>query len=489
MKKPFASSMLKKSQPELEPQLPIKLDSTSNGEYEPRPLTPEIQLVKTLAMERAEQNARRLGLSRRQFLMTASGTATTLLCMNQVSGRSGNVGGFFDVNPTMELDLAAATSQLTGNEFIFDIQTHHVNPNRASSSFVQFFPYADCGESNPVECFDVEHYIKEVFMDSDTTIAVLSAVPAAPGNDPLTADEAAATRALVEMTFGSPRLQIHGLVMPSFPPLQGQLDGMQRLAEELHIKAWKTYTHVGPNGQGWYLDDPTIGVPFIEQARQTGVKLICTHKGLAGNSRFGTCRDVGVVAKMFPDVTFIIYHSGYEPPATREREYNPRSTLGIDTLIKSLQDNGLPPNSNVYAEIGSTWRQVMTNPTAAAHVIGKLLKFVGEDRLLWGTDSIWYGSPQDQIDMFRAFQISDQFQERFEYPALTPELKAKVFGLSAAVPYGINPPEAMKQLRQDPIHQRKIEYQNNPQPSLRTYGPKTRREFLNFLRLNGGMPG
>ena len=48
----------------------------------------------------------------------------------------------------------------------------------------------------------------------------------------------------------------------------------------------------------------------------------------------------------------------------------------------------------------------------AAHVVGKLLKYVGEDRVLWGTDSIWFGSPQDQIQAFRAFQISEEFQER-----------------------------------------------------------------------------
>jgi hypothetical protein len=290
------------------------------------------------------------------------------------------------------------------------------------------------------------------------------------------------------MTTGSPRLQIHGIVVPNYEPRQAQLDNMQRILEQYRIKAWKCYTHFGANASPWFLDDPTVGIPFIQKARELGVKVICIHKGLSNNSRFGTCRDVGVVARMFPDVTFIIYHSGFET-VSREGAYNPSSTRGIDTLIKSLQDNEVPLNSNVYAEVGSTWRQVMGNPTAAAHVIGKLLKHVGQDRLLWGTDSIWYGSPQDQINAFRAFQISQEFQERFGYPALTPELKAKVFGLNATVPYGINPPEAKKQIRKDEIERQRAEYQNNPQPSLATYGPRTRREFLNFLRAQGNMPG
>lgn len=481
---------VKKSQPEIEPRLPIKLDSTCNGEFEPYPLTPQIEFVKTLAMTRAEENARRLGLSRRQFLMSAAGTATTLLCMNQVLARNGQAGGYFDVHPSMQLDLAAAANRFAKDEFIFDVQTHHVNPANPSSAFVNnaFFTQRNCGEPNPVECFNVHHYIKEIFMDSDTDIAVLSQVPANPGQDPLSTAEAAATRELVQMTYNSPRLQIHGIVVPNYQPRQAQLDNMQRLLEQYQIKAWKCYTHFGANSSPWYLDDPVVGIPFIEKARALGVKVICIHKGLSGNSPFGTCRDVGVVAKMFPDVTFIIYHSGFEI-GSREGPYNRNSTRGIDTLIRSLQDNEIPLNSNVYAEIGTTWRQVMGNPTVAAHVIGKLLKYVGQDRLLWGTDSIWYGSPQDQINAFRAFQISTEFQERFGYPALTPELKAKIFGLNATVPYGINPPEAKRQISRDEIERRRVEYQNDRQPSFATYGPTTRREFLNYLRTHGTMPG
>ena len=61
----------------------------------------------------------------------------------------------------------------------------------------------------------------------------------------------------------------------------------------------------------------------------------------------------------------------------------------------------------------------------AAHVLGKLLLAVGEDNIVWGTDSIWYGSPQDQIAAFRAFEITPEFQERFGYPALTTETQGQ----------------------------------------------------------------
>ncbi len=472
-------------------RLPIKLDTTSNGEYQPRPLGEKVRFAKQLAIARSEETRCRLGVTRRQFMLSSCGVATTLLCLNEVMafGRSDKeLGGYFNIHPLDAIDEERAARIVRGTEFIFDIQTHHVNPMGAwrqtnpafAGGFLIALPQARCGERDYVNCFSRDYFIKDVFMDSDTSVAVLTQVPAVPGTDPLPTDEAATTRSIVETMFGSPRLQIHGIVVPNIQT-QMQLDGMQRLAEQLKIKAWKCYTHFGPNGVGWFLDDPRIGIPFIEKARQLGVKNICIHKGLSGNSFYATCRDVGIVAKAFPDMTFLIYHSGYESIES-EGPYNPSSSRGIDTLIKSLEDNQVPPNSNVYAELGSTWRQVMTSPTRAAHVIGKLLKYVGENRVVWGTDSIWYGSPQDQIQAFRAFQITSSFQQQFGYPELTPEIKAKVFGRNAAVPYGLNLSQIASHIASDDIAKLKLEYQENPQPSFRTLGPRNRREFMELLR-------
>ena len=113
---------------------------------------------------------------------------------------------------------------------------------------------------------------------------------------------------------------------------------------------------------------------------------------------------------------------------------------GVDRLITSVQSAGIGPGGNVYAELGSTWRAVMADLDQAAHVLGKLLLAVGEDNIVWGTDSIWYGSPQDQIAAFNAFQITPEFQERFGYPELTAERKAKILGLNALRVFGIEQP-------------------------------------------------
>ena len=100
--------------------------------------------------------------------------------------------------------------------------------------------------------------------------------------------------------------------------------------------------------------------------------------------------------------------------------------------------------------------------------------------MLWGTDSIWYGSPQDQIVAFRTFQISPQFRERFGYPEITPALRAKIFGQNGASVYGLSAAELKKYTQRDAIARERAAYLENPSPHFLTYGPKTRREFLAF---------
>lgn len=106
--------------------------------------------------------------------------------------------------------------------------------------------------------------------------------------------------------------------------------------------------------------------------------------------------------------------------------------------------------------------------------------------MLWGTDSIWYGSPQDQIQAFRAFQISEEFQEQYGYPKITDAIRAKVFGLSSARVFGIDAGEAAELATADAIGRARSEYRHRPDPTFRTYGPKTRREFLALARAEHG---
>jgi hypothetical protein len=100
------------------------------------------------------------------------------------------------------------------------------------------------------------------------------------------------------------------------------------------------------------------------------------------------------------------------------------------------------PFKNVYAEIGTTWAStIVTFPTVAAHIMGQLMKYLGPDRIIFGSDSVWYGAPQWQIEALWRFQIPEELRDRYGYPALTEADKRKILGLNSARLYGITPIE------------------------------------------------
>jgi uncharacterized protein len=479
----------------LDQRLPIKLDSTSNGEFEPRPLDAVSRRANALARESAARLAQRLGQGRREFLVSACGAAASLLAINAAHAAGRQPGGFFQVSAAAALEPELAAAELGKREFIFDVQGHFVNPGGAwlgrvpaGAKPLSGMPKAGCGmgsgERGYLECLGRDEFIKDVFLDSDTDLMVLSFVPSRRDAEPLTIEEAAATRAIVERLEGSQRLLLHARVNPNQP---GDVEDMERLAG-FGVSAWKTYTQWGPEGRGFWMTDDA-GIAFVEKARALGVRNVCIHKGIPfGEQSYehSTCRDIGPIAKRFPDVNFLIYHSGWVPGAA-EGPYDPQRTDGVDALVTSLLEAGFAPNSNVYAELGSTWRFIgLRDPDSAAHTLGKLFRYVGEDNVLWGTDSIWYGSPQDQIQAFRTFQIAGALRDQHGYPEITPELRRKVFGLNATRPYALPVDELRRLTGTDALAREKSAYLERPAPSFATYGPKTRREFLNLLRWNGG---
>ena len=452
-------------------RLPIKLDSTSNGEFMPIPLDATNGRANQLAQRSASENARRRGVDRRAFMVSVCGAASTLLAFNAANAASGRTGGFFELEQVAAVDPGVALERLGGREFVFDVQGHFVGQHGLGQTGLG----------------DAEQFIKDIFLDSDTDMMVLSFIPSRREKELLTIQEADEVRRIIDEMEGTHRLLIHGRVNPN---QKGDLEAMDELAEKWGVSAWKCYTQWGPDGRGFFLHDEDTGLVMIEKARALGVKNICIHKGLPFSRRsykHSLASDIGIVAKIFPDVNFLVYHSGFIA-GQPEGPYDPNRGEGIDELIRSVEEHEIPRNSNVYAELGSTWRYAMRDPNTAAHIIGKLVKHIGEKNVLYGSDCIWYGSPQDQIQAFRTFQISDELQEKHGYPKMTPELRARIFGLNATRPYGINVDEVLKRARHDVIEHRRTEYRENPDPHFLTFGPKTRREFLANLKARGGSP-
>jgi hypothetical protein len=479
-------------------RLPIKIDTASNGEFEPRSLTRLQRVANAHAQERVGMAAKKTGLDRRAFLKTLMGSAATLLAFNQVYARAGVRGGRFDIPADAAHDPAAAQDALGGDEFIFDIQTHCVDPSgswtqgpdgkRWEQVLNQVFAQRRKCAPGGYGCYSAEQLVKDVFLDSDTSIAVVSALWGARGSNPTPIEYAAEARALVAALGGRQRALIHGGVLPNEP---GALALMDEQAREFNIAAWKTYPQWGPDGSGYWMDDEEYGIPFIEKARELGVKVICAHRGIPLGGleyRYSHPADIARAARRFPDVTFICYHAGFEP-GVAEGPYDPDADRGVDRLIKAHQDNGFEPDrGNLYAELGSTWRACMSQPDQAAHLLGKLLRYFGEERICWGTDALWYGSPQDQIQALRSFSISGALQDQYGYPPITPRARRRIFGLNAAAAYGLDVAALQRTTSQDSLARLKAEYRNNINPGYRTYGPRTRSEYLR-LRRPDGRPG
>ena len=125
----------------------------------------------------------------------------------------------------------------------------------------------------------------------------------------------------------------------------------------------------------------------------------------------------------------------------------------------SLVKKRNPGMKNVYCEIGSFFNTLaIIHPEMAMHGMGKNIKHYGSDHVIWGTDCLWWGSPQWGIDAFKRFQITDEMCEKFGYKKITKEDKAKIFGQNAARVYGIDLKAKRNALPVDALDKLKIAY-------------------------------
>src|SRR5947208_9156805 len=104
----------------LRTEVPIPTRLVSNEEFPPLPQTAEQRAVEDRILAEAARLPPRLGLSRRDFLRTSGGMATSLLAMNAVFGR------FFDVLPVEAAEPSAFQTRSGDAPFIFDVQLHYV---------------------------------------------------------------------------------------------------------------------------------------------------------------------------------------------------------------------------------------------------------------------------------------------------------------------------------------------------------------------------
>ncbi len=457
---------------------PVPTQVVSNGEFNPVPQTRDQQRVEARVKGLATDLSRRHGMGRRQFLASSAGMAAAFLAMNEV------FGAIFDVSPAeaQTPGVADARASALAGQFIFDDQTHFVRDDFKQTGLLDLAKYAKqhwnpalTGE-NDLARFKFENYVKEIFVDSDTKVALLSGAPFDdPTWDLLANDQIAAARGAINRIAGARRLLAHAVFTPNKP---GWMNEVDRCIAVVKPDSWKGYTVGDPLSPSklrsyWRLDDEKMVYPFYEKAVKAGINTVCIHKGLlpadyakswAGVWEYNSVWDVGKAAKDWPQINFVIYHSALrmflEPPAAMLTEFEQTGRIKWATDLAEIPAKfGV---SNVYGEIGTSFATcAVASPQLAAALMGTLIRGLGADHVVWGSDSVWYGSPQWQIEALRRLEIPDDMRRKHGFAPLGAAdglVKTAVFGGNSARVYKLDVKAAQGTMTRDKVAAIKAEY-------------------------------
>jgi predicted TIM-barrel fold metal-dependent hydrolase len=353
-------------------------------------------------------------------------------------------GPVFQVNAAeaASVDLSLLRQQSLSGQFVFDCHTHFLRDDTRLEGFVRAREAVGrtgwnpqiAGRPQTIEDLKFDNYVKEIFLDSDTKVALISG---SPSEDPrdwfLTNEMKADARRRINEAAGSQRLLSHAIFTPGW---DGWLETIERDAETLRPDAWKGYT-VGDNTNKqlarhpWRMDDERITYPGYAKFQRLGITTVCVHKGLYPESTeqqfphlvaYAKVDDVGKAAKDWPDLNFVIYHAGFrntggDNPTRAAREWERTGRIEWVTDLAEVRERyGV---SNVYADLGQVFAQTcILEPRLCAAVLGQLIKGLGADHVVWGTDAVWSGAPQWQIEALRRIEIPEDMQRQFGYAPL-----------------------------------------------------------------------
>ena len=367
--------------------------------------------------------------SRRQFIKTTA-AGTTFLLAPEIAAAT-----------RTKIETEKIEPQQPGKQFIADSQTHifwrregHVNTSERGWWFLNqldTFYKGAAGPNGSVKDLTKARFLDLVLRQSETSVALLNCLALKDfygGKHMLTPEEAVEVRSMMPDRV---------VVLGSVDPADGKaaLDDLERQVKDYKITGIKLYPG-DYNHRGWHADDEKIAYPLWEKCRQLGVRYIAIHKGLPFsifNAKYCHPEDVDQPLDDFPDLNFVIYHSAYPY---------------LDELtMMSFRLTGR--KSNLYVDLGGLFAIMMRAPYELGHTMGKLLKYLGPDHIIWGTDSPITGSPQRYIDFFRSYRIPDELCERYAYPQITDEDKRKILGQNLARLLGINIEERLKKVAND----------------------------------------
>ena len=430
---------------------PIPVQSVSSDEFMPGPQTRKQREFEVRLKEMGAKMAKRLNISRRRFFQSAAGMATAFLAMNDTYGPIFGVSRAEAQTPEKANERA---KKLSG-QFIMDMHTHFLRPGTRIMTFVNQRKAVGKAGWNPslqskeqtIDDLMFTNYLKEIYLDSDTKVACISGAPSEVLEDWfLTNEMKAQARADVNGLAKSRRMMSHAIFTPGY---EGWMEQVDHALKDLKPDSMKGYT-IGDNTNknlskhAWLMDDEKLVYPAYEKFVKAGIKNVCVHKGLFPPSvekqfpsllAHSDVRDVGKAAKDWPQLNFIIYHGAYRwaGGGSVDDAWKQFEQTGRIEWVTDLSE--IPAKfgvKNVYADVGQLFAQsTIADPRVSAVMVGQLIKGMGADHVCWGTDAIWTGSPQWQIEALRRLEIPEELQKKYSLSPLGPadgKVKNAIFG-------------------------------------------------------------
>ena len=195
---------------------------------------------------------------------------------------------------------------------------------------------------------------------------------------------------------------------------------MERQVKEWGAVSFKFYNaHL--DGKSWRCDDPKIAYPMYERARKLGIKVVQFHKGFPiTRARLEdlTPLDIQQAAMDFPDLTFAVHHLAL--PYFEEMVY----------IAARFPNVSLVLSGTMHLPVIAPWEFKM--------YMGRILRDVGSERILWGSECPLLGNPQPMIEWFWNMEIDEELQDKYGFPAITETDKRRILGENQARMFGVD---------------------------------------------------
>ena len=394
--------------------------------------------------------------------------------------------------------MAQERANALKDQFIMDMHTHFLRDDTRIMNFVAMRNAVGkagwnkelAGKEQTIDDLKFGNYIKEIFLDSDTKIALISSAPSDIEQDWFLTNEQMARGARQGEQGGRlpSACSRTSIFTPGQPGWLEQLDAgaraQARFAEGLYDRRQHPQGHQPLSLAHGRREGRLQGLREIVKA---GIKNVCVHKGLFPPS----------VEKQFPHLRGYAdvsrRRAGGEGLAAAQLHHLPRRLIATSAAIRRWRwPNSSGPAASTGPPISPTSRRstasTMSMPTSAssspprwssqprvcAALMGILIKGLGVDHVNWGTDAVWTGSPQWQIEGLRRLEIPEDMQKKYGFAPLgaaNGPVKTAIFGGNNARLYGIDPKKASLELKGDRFAAIKAEYEKNgPEPSHTRYG-------------------